>query len=119
MTFKLSRSIRILSATLCVAFSVATAVPAWAQHRYTPNLKPVAVISDTRLAIATPDGHAQFPLYLSSDSNVAQPQIVRAVIVIHGKLRNADVYFTTAQKARAAADTLTGTDANATLLIAP
>ena len=119
MTFTLSRSIRILSATLCVALGVATSVPAWAQHRYKPNLKPVAVISDTRLTIVTPEGHAQFPLYLSSDWNVVQPQIVRAVIVIHGKLRNADVYFNTAQKARAAADALAGTDANATLLIAP
>ncbi|WP_256972174.1 alpha/beta hydrolase, partial [Paraburkholderia caledonica] len=89
--------------------------PAFAVHAYEPHLKPVATVSDTRFTIDTPQGQAEFPLYLSKDWNVAQPQVTRAVIVIHGKLRNADVYFRTAQNAREAAHA----DADSTLLIAP
>ena len=117
MIFNFSRCL----ARVCAAAAVGTALtmslaqPAFAVHAYEPHLKPVATISDTRFAIDTPQGHAEFPLYLSKDWSVAQPQITRAVIVIHGKLRNADVYFRTAQKARDAAHA----DPDTTLLIAP
>jgi hypothetical protein len=117
MIFNFSRCL----ARVCAAAAVGTtltmslAQPAFAVHAYEPHLKPVATISDTRFAVDTPQGHAEFPLYLSKDWSVAQPQITRAVIVIHGKLRNADVYFRTAQKARDAAHA----DPDTTLLIAP
>ncbi|WGS54340.1 alpha/beta hydrolase [Paraburkholderia sp. D15] len=115
MTFHLSRGL----AALCVATSAAVLPampqPAFAAHAYKAHLKPVAVISDTRFTLDTPQGQAEFPLYLSKDWNVAQPQVTRAVIVIHGKLRNADVYYRTAQNARAAAHA----DPDTTLLIAP
>ncbi|RDU95591.1 alpha/beta hydrolase [Trinickia dinghuensis] len=88
---------------------------ALAQHVYAPHLHPVAVIAPTRLRLDTPQGAAQFPLYLSADWNVPQPRIERAVIVIHGKLRNADVYYRTALHARDAA----GADPATTLMIAP
>jgi pimeloyl-ACP methyl ester carboxylesterase len=91
------------------------AQPAFAVNADKSHLKPVATISDTRFVIDTPQGQAEFPLYLSKDWNVAQPQVTRAVIVIHGKLRNADVYFRTAQNAREVAHA----DADSTLLIAP
>jgi len=104
-----------LSITLSLALSLAITQPAAAKEAYEPHLKPVAVISDTRLTIATPEGQAELPLYLSSAWDTPQAGIVRAVIVIHGKLRNADKYFDTAQKARAAA----GIAADGTLLIAP
>ncbi|MGH8778441.1 alpha/beta hydrolase [Paraburkholderia sp.] len=103
---------------LIAAFALASAVPVFAQaaqHDYRPNLHPVATISDTRFAIDTPQGHAQFPLYLSADWNVPQPRIERAVIVIHGKLRNADTYFKSSEKAR----DLAGASPDSTLLIAP
>jgi pimeloyl-ACP methyl ester carboxylesterase len=89
--------------------------PALSASPHGSHLKPVAAISDTRFTIDTPQGQAEFPLYLSKDWTVAQPQVTRAVIVIHGKLRNADVYFRTAQNAREAAHA----DADSTLLIAP
>jgi pimeloyl-ACP methyl ester carboxylesterase len=117
MEFDFSRCI----ARLCAAGSLGCAMllpfaqPALAMHAYEPHLKPVATISDTRFAVDTPQGHAEFPLYLSKDWSVAQPRITRAVIVIHGKLRNADVYFRTAQNARDAAHA----DRDSTLLIAP
>ncbi|CAE6921370.1 hypothetical protein R69927_06583 [Paraburkholderia domus] len=115
MTFNLSRRL----ATGCVAAGVAMPAlltqPAFAAQADKSHLKPVATISDTRFPIDTPQGRAEFPLYLSKDWNVAQPQVTRAVIVIHGRLRNADVYFRTAQNARDAAHA----DADSTLLIAP
>ncbi|WP_345815379.1 alpha/beta hydrolase [Paraburkholderia sp. PREW-6R] len=100
----------VLSA--CIALA---AQPAFAAQTRESHLKPVATISDTRFTLVTPQGRAQFPLYLSKDWSVPQPHVTRAVIVIHGKLRNADVYFRTAENAREAAHA----DADATLLIAP
>jgi pimeloyl-ACP methyl ester carboxylesterase len=117
MTFNLNRSLARLGVigALGIAAAVSLAQPAFAVHEYAPHLKPVATIADTRLTIDTPQGPAEFPLYLSQDWRVAQPQVTRAVIVIHGKLRNADVYFRTAQNARDAAHA----DPASTLLIAP
>jgi pimeloyl-ACP methyl ester carboxylesterase len=115
MTFNLSRRLAIGCAATGAAILTLLAQPAFAAHADKPHLKPVAVVSDTRFTIDTSQGQAEFPLYLSKDWNVAQPQVTRAVIVIHGKLRNADVYFRTAQNARDAAHA----DADSTLLIAP
>lgn len=95
--------------------TAATTGAACAQHAYAPHLHPVAVVAPACLPISTPAGAVRAPLYLSADWNVPQPGIERAVIVIHGKLRNADVYYRTAERARAAAGVAPGT----TLLIAP
>ncbi|NPT39758.1 alpha/beta hydrolase [Paraburkholderia sp. 1N] len=115
MTFNRSR--RLATGGLAVGAAMLTllAQPVFAVNADKSHLKPVATISDTRFVIDTPQGQAEFPLYLSKDWNVAQPQVTRAVIVIHGKLRNADVYFRTAQNAREAAHA----DADSTLLVAP
>ena len=115
MTFNLSRRLAMGCAAAGAAMLAVLAQPAFAVHAYESHLKPVATISDTRFVIETPQGQAEFPLYLSKDWSVAQPQVTRAVIVIHGKLRNADVYFRTAQNARDAAHA----DPDSTLLIAP
>jgi hypothetical protein len=115
MTFNLSRRLAVGCAIAGAAMLALLTQPAFAVHAYEPHLKPVATVSDTRFTIDTPQGQAEFPLYLSKDWNVAQPQVTRAVIVIHGKLRNADLYFRTAQNAREAAHA----DADSTLLIAP
>ncbi|SOE98906.1 hypothetical protein SAMN05446635_6905 [Burkholderia sp. OK233] len=115
MTFNLSRRLAMGCAAAGAAMLAWLTQPAFAAHPYESHLKPVATISDTRFVIDTPQGQAEFPLYLSKDWNVAQPQVTRAVIVIHGKLRNADVYFRTAQNARDAAHA----DPDSTLLIAP
>ncbi|WP_242538454.1 alpha/beta hydrolase [Trinickia acidisoli] len=111
---------RCAAATVAAGLTLAltsVAVPnaALAQHVYAPHLHPVAVIAPARLQLDTPQGPAQFPLYLSADWNAPQPRIERAVIVIHGKLRNADVYYRTALHARDAA----GAEPGTTLLIAP
>ncbi|WP_246794270.1 alpha/beta hydrolase [Burkholderia perseverans] len=99
----------------------ASAAGASAPHVYNPHLRPVARIAATRMRIDTPAGAAQFPLYLSRDWDQPAPDVTRAVIVIHGKLRNADRYFKSAQAARAAAreQGAVAADEAGTLLIAP
>lgn len=102
-----------------VAFApTARAATADAAHVYNPHLRPVARISDTRMRIDTPTGPAEFALYVSRDWDRKQPDVTRAIIVIHGKLRNADTYFHSAEKARDAARAQ-GADTAGTLLIAP
>lgn len=76
---------------------------------------PVAAVADGRLAVATEAGTGVLPLYVSRDWNRALPRITRAVIVIHGYLRNADTYYATAREALAAA----GSAGAGTILIAP
>ncbi|TDV02050.1 alpha/beta hydrolase [Paraburkholderia caballeronis] len=121
--FPLRRAVSVAAALSAAAFVAAQAAPAAAAgtdaaHVYNPHLKPVSHISDTRMMLDTPAGSAEFPLYVSRDWNAPQPDVTRAVIVIHGKLRNADTYFHSAEKARDAAQAQ-GADVNGTLLIAP
>ncbi|WP_240159266.1 MULTISPECIES: alpha/beta hydrolase [Burkholderiaceae] len=110
------------AAVLAGAYSLpARAVLADPAHVYNPHLRPVSRIADTRMPVdlpGTPAGRAEFPLYLSLDWNQPQPQVTRAVIVIHGKLRNAYTYFRSAEKAREAARE-SGANVDGTLLIAP
>jgi len=104
-----------IALALGIALSLGCAQAAPTHQDDETKMKPVAVISDTRFAIDTPQGRAELPLYMSGPWDVPQPGIVRAVIVIHGKLRNADTYFHSAEQARAAA----GASAAGSLLIAP
>ncbi|WP_206950976.1 alpha/beta hydrolase [Trinickia acidisoli] len=79
-----------------------------------PNERPVAVVAPHRLAVTTSAGRGVIALYITCDWRVPQPAIRRAVILIHGRLRNADAYFELAQQARAA-----GGHDDETLLIVP
>ncbi|CAD6526805.1 hypothetical protein LMG27952_01961 [Paraburkholderia hiiakae] len=98
--------------TVALAASALAVAPAFAQAR---PVRPVSVIADARMPVVTPQGHAQFPLYVSADWNAPQPGVQRAVVIVHGRLRNADTYFRTAQHARE----LAGVDPANTLLVAP
>jgi len=100
-----SRAAPVLAATK----TTSQTTPAFAYH---PDLRPVHAVSSTMISV---DG-GLLPVYVSADLDQAHPQIVRAVIVIHGKLRNADSYFATIRHA----ESLAGDDAaNTTLIIAP
>jgi len=114
---RLARSARrqAMAAIVVAMPSFAAVSAACARHLHAPHLHPVAVVAPARLQLSTPAGRVEAPLYLSADWNVPQPGIERAVIVVHGKLRNADAYYRTAERARAAAGVAPGT----TLLIAP
>ncbi|MGY8665687.1 alpha/beta hydrolase [Bradyrhizobium sp. UFLA05-109] len=77
-----------------------------------PNRAPVKAVADARLAVGD---QGVLPLYLSSDWALPLPAITRAVIVLHGRLRNADVYYKSARAAQAAA----GDEGRATIMIVP
>ncbi|HEY7842940.1 MAG TPA: alpha/beta hydrolase [Bradyrhizobium sp.] len=83
-----------------------------AEEEAAPHTKPVKAIADARLAV---DNKGMLPLYLSSDWSKPQPAITRAVLVLHGRLRNADVYFRSARTAQAAA----GDVGKSTIMIVP
>lgn len=109
------------------ASSMSIAAGASAGHAYAPHLRPVSRIAETMIAIPSngaaaeqdkPDGAAMLPVYLSRDWTKPQPDVVRAIIVIHGKLRNADRYFETAQTAEREA-AKGGANVAGTILIAP
>jgi pimeloyl-ACP methyl ester carboxylesterase len=86
---------------------IASATPAQTER----DQKPVKEIAGARIAV----GDASFPLYLSADWSNPLPDITRAVLVLHGVLRNADDYFRAALSAQAAA----GDVGKTTLMIAP
>lgn len=77
-----------------------------------PNDKPVKVVADARLSVG---GQGLLPLYLSSDWSMPLPAISRAIIVLHGRLRNADEYYISAHTAQVAA----GDDGKSALMIVP
>jgi pimeloyl-ACP methyl ester carboxylesterase len=63
----------------------------------TSSDKPVKVVADHLLHVKTAKGGGDLPLYISSggaavDLSAPQPGITQALIVFHGKLRNADTY---------------------------
>lgn len=63
----------------------------------TSSTQPVKAIADHLLPVVTAKGHGSLPLYLSFngksvDLSQPQPNVDRALLVFHGKLRDADVY---------------------------
>jgi pimeloyl-ACP methyl ester carboxylesterase len=62
--------------------------------------KPVKEVANEHIAVGN---QGTLPLYVSSDWSQPQPGITRAILVLHGRLRNADVYYRSALTAQAAA----------------
>jgi pimeloyl-ACP methyl ester carboxylesterase len=86
----------------------------------TSSAKPVAAIADRTLQIKTARGTGEIPLYYSLDGapvevTKPQPGVVRALLIFHGKLRDADVY----NKSGLAAIKNAGAASKGTLLITP
>ncbi len=73
--------------------------------------KPVREIASARIAV----GAAIFPIYVSADWANPRPEITRAIVVLHGVLRDADNYYRSALSAQAAA----GEAGKSALMIAP
>jgi len=61
----------------------------------------VWLVADHRLTVRTPAGSGALALYVSQDWDRPQPAITRAVVTIHGVLRDADISRTIAEVARA------------------
>jgi hypothetical protein len=72
----------------------------------------VKEVASLRISVGT---QGTLPLYVSADWSSPLPDITRAVLVLHGRLRNADVYYRSAQTAQAAA----GEVGKATIMIVP
>ncbi len=83
-----------------------------AEDEVEPYRRPVRVVADQRIAVGN---EGSLPLYISSDWSKPLPGITRAVLVLHGRLRNADVYYRSAKTAQAAA----GDVGAATIMIVP
>ena len=98
-----------LAALLVLAMSLSAA---HAADETAPHHRPVRVVADQRLAVGT---QGVLPLYVSADWLHPLPAITRAIVVLHGRLRNADVYFKSAETAQAAA----GEAGKATLMVVP
>ncbi|CAD6551837.1 alpha/beta hydrolase [Paraburkholderia metrosideri] len=80
-----------------------------------PNERPVAVVASRHLTVTTRAGSGTVPVFANGDWLAPAREIKRAVILIHGRLRNADTYFDLAQRTC----TLAGGSAADTLLIVP
>jgi pimeloyl-ACP methyl ester carboxylesterase len=104
---------RVLALSFCL-LTVVAARPRAADERG-GNHRPVRVVADQRISVVAAAGQGVLPLYLSRDWSRPLPDVTRAVLVIHGRLRNADVYWRSAQAAAAAA----GPAAASTLMIVP
>jgi len=85
---------------------------AWAEDEVATHRRPVKVIADARITIGS---EGKLPLYVSSDWSNPLPGITRAILVLHGRLRDADVYDRSARAAQAAA----GEVGRTTLMIVP
>lgn len=102
---------RALTCFAAIAFALACG-RALAADEDAPNRKPVKVVADARLSVG---GQGMLPLYLSSDWSMPLPAISRAIIVLHGRPRNADQYYISAHTAQVAA----GDDGKSALMIVP
>jgi pimeloyl-ACP methyl ester carboxylesterase len=86
----------------------------------TSSKDPVKAIADHQLPVVTAKGQGSLPVYISADGasldlSTPQPSIVRALLVFHGKLRDANVYNQSGLKAIHSA----GDAGKGTLLITP
>jgi pimeloyl-ACP methyl ester carboxylesterase len=98
---------RMISAALALTGAHAFAADETASPR-----DPVKVVAESRIAVGA---KGSLPLYVSSDWSSPLPGITRAVLVLHGRLRNADVYYGSARTAQAAA----GEAGRTTIMIVP
>ena len=80
-----------------------------------PHRRAVKVVAKQQLTVKTPGGTGSLPLYTSADWTKPLPDVTKAVIVFHGRLRDADVYLRSAETALSAA----GKAGNGTLLVVP
>lgn len=80
-----------------------------------PNYRPVKTVAAQRLTVTTQAGSGQLALDVSADWSHPEPGITRALIIIHGYLRNGPHYFRIGEETVAAG----GPSAAGTLVIAP
>ena len=109
----LLRLLRMLPG-FCALIAAAWLGQAAAMDETAPQRRPVKTVAPERLKIKTAMGEALVPAYFSSDVSKAQSNIKRAVVVVHGRLRDADKYFELTMRAAKSSNALSDT-----LIIAP
>ena len=105
------RKLHLLAGAVLLAFALAS-LRVRAADEVAPNHRPVNEVASLRISVGT---QGTLPLYVSADWSSPLPDITRAVLVLHGRLRNADVYYRSARTAQAAA----GEAGKATIMIVP
>src|ERR1700687_1701472 len=101
-----------LPAGAVLLFSALASPRVQAADEVASNHRPVKEVASLRISVGT---QGTLPLYVSADWSSPLPDITRAVLVLHGRLRNADVYYRSAQSAQAAA----GEAGKATIMVVP
>jgi hypothetical protein len=84
---------RVLAATLAMACALASS-PVYAQSASSPA-PPVEDIAPAAIALDPDRGDGVYPVYASADLRVGSPAARQALVIIHGRLRNAADYFAT------------------------
>jgi hypothetical protein len=111
-------SARVLAAALVLAVAGAS-MAAQAQSTATPT-PPVREVSSTVLALDPSRGSGVYPVYASSDLQAGSAAGRLALVVVHGRLRNASDYFITGtQLAGTAGAKAAGGGSTATIVVAP
>ncbi|KMO34378.1 lipoprotein [Methylobacterium aquaticum] len=105
------RSVRPILLALPLLLAASTG-RAEAADEAAPHRRPVAVVADRSLAVAP---GAVLRVFASADLDQRHPEVTRAVIVLHGRLRDADTYYGSTLAAREAA----GAAGTGALLIVP
>ncbi|MFL9875216.1 hypothetical protein [Paraburkholderia megapolitana] len=72
--------------------------PAHAASQHDVLNAPVKAVANQRIPVDTPEASAVLPIYASRPIDETAPDVKRVFIVVHGTLRNADVYYATGQK---------------------
>lgn len=105
-----------LAVLLALVFATLVTAEAAAQQRSRTEEEPVAAVGDRWVPIG---GGARLAAFASHSLDAPRPEIDTAVIVIHGLLRNADVYYASMMTAVRAADAAGLTKIETTLVVAP
>lgn len=94
----------------CLALLLLSGInSAFAVDESAPHRRPVKVIAPERFQVKTAAGTALMPAFTSSNIDKPNAAIKRAVIIVHGRLRDADRYFELAMQAARASNALSDT----------
>jgi pimeloyl-ACP methyl ester carboxylesterase len=84
---------KLMRRTMMMATALFLALSVQAQE------KTVSVVANSTMNITTGNGTGKLALYISKDWSQPQPAVTRALIICHGKNRDADNYFASGKKA--------------------
>jgi pimeloyl-ACP methyl ester carboxylesterase len=87
---------------ICASWIIVPRV-ALAQEATADYRLPVKTVADDRLSVTVGEYSGVVPIYTSADWTKPQTDVTRALVVFHGRLRNADEYYAGAQQTIAAA----------------